>query len=637
MENNIGGKLQGISLDAFLQMAQTEQITCTLSVASGDKVGSLFLQHGKLISAETGEFTNTEAACRIISWENSVIEIKESCEKTVDEINMPLMNILIEAMRIRDEAESDKTPETPKTSEMEPSQPHEAQTSSFDPAKSTPQTDDSPGKQVDKMQSDVAERKQIEPEKKAVEGPKEKANTQKIITPSDQSSDIFLDLPGQPKRFGWKYAIVGLVILLSAGGGTIYFVSSAKQKQLAYETLISSVNATDISEQKLNLLNAYAFENPDGKYSADVKHRIEILLKQEALEEFGAAKRIAIELITDGNFEAAVAAYEKFIAQTKNNYYVSEATAAIETISNQIEQKDFEDMQTNASLQGPERISLYQAFLEKYPDGKHYDVVLDFISNMENEYYLYMERQILENEKTENWEACHDLSRQFVDAFPDSDHADTLNNYILRCREEIQAARAFEQLSKRAAFLGSDNEAAMAVYSDYLKAYPRTPATTKIKREIERLAVLIEKERLTKAITSMTQKVKELDSRFFLNNNETLIDKQTGLMWCLLDSREAVNKCLTYEEATAYVHALETGGYQDWRLPTPQELSALFEKQPSFPIDKQQWYWSDKAHKRYISQWLIDVEVMDPEYLNGEETITKESWQCGAVRAVRRQ
>lgn len=636
MANNIGGKLQGVSLDAFLQMAQTEQLTCTLSVASGDEEGLLFLQQGKLISAEVGELTNAVAAYRIISWETSVIEIKESCEKTVDEIKQPLMNILMEAMRIRDEAESDPTPETSETSKTKPGPAPGKEKPEPDPAETTSQTDDPPEKLHDEAQPVKAVEEKTKPLKKEDVGSRKIPPGEKKIAKPGRKKRKSLDTTDSSKRFAWKYIIVGFVLLLTAGVTVAHILSSSKRQQLAFETLISKVDATDASERKLNLLNAYVRENPGGKYSADVNRRIEALLKQEALKGFEVAEREATELAANGNFEAAVAVYEKYTDPAKGADFAARATTAIETFSERIEERDFEEMQAAASLQGPERLSLYQAFLEKYPDGNHRESILDLISTMENEYYLYMERRILENEKAENWETCLDLSRQFVKAFPDSDHADTLNNYIIRCLEEIQAARAFEQLSKRAVLLGEDWKAAMAVYSDYLEAYPKTPATSKIEREIEKLAALIEEARLADALSLIAQKVAELDSRFTLENDETVLDKKTGLMWCLLDSRAATNTCMTYEDATAYVSSLETGGNDDWRLPTPEELSALYQKQPPFPVDSQMWYWSSKTQKRYVGQWIIDVTIIDSSRSDTGEALTRESWECGAVRAVRR-
>ncbi|MFH2218818.1 MAG: DUF4388 domain-containing protein [Pseudomonadota bacterium] len=96
------GQIYGVSIDSFLQMAQMERTTCTLTVKFEGQVGYLYILDGELISAETGDFEKVEAACRIISWPESTIEIENSCNKTENEINQPLMNILMEGLRLRD-------------------------------------------------------------------------------------------------------------------------------------------------------------------------------------------------------------------------------------------------------------------------------------------------------------------------------------------------------------------------------------------------------------------------------------------------------------------------------------------------------------------------------------------------------
>lgn len=74
---------------------------------------------------------------------------------------------------------------------------------------------------------------------------------------------------------------------------------------------------------------------------------------------------------------------------------------------------------------------------------------------------------------------------------------------------------------------------------------------------------------------------------------------------------------------------------QDWRLPSPAEISDLYKKKPFFPSVSSQWYWTSKSIKRYFEQWIIDVEVIIPAEAGDLKQVQKESWECGTVRAVR--
>ena len=85
MDAGVGGQLQGISIDSFLQMVQMEKTTCTLKVVSGKKEGHLYILKGDLISAETQGLKNFDAACAIISWDDTIIEIENTCKKSKNE------------------------------------------------------------------------------------------------------------------------------------------------------------------------------------------------------------------------------------------------------------------------------------------------------------------------------------------------------------------------------------------------------------------------------------------------------------------------------------------------------------------------------------------------------------------------
>jgi len=100
------GQIHGISTASFLQLIDIEEKICTLKIKSDKRFGRLYFSKGELIAAETGELRGEEAAFDIISWDNSVIEIENVCNKTKREINKSLMHILMESARIKDELSS---------------------------------------------------------------------------------------------------------------------------------------------------------------------------------------------------------------------------------------------------------------------------------------------------------------------------------------------------------------------------------------------------------------------------------------------------------------------------------------------------------------------------------------------------
>jgi c-di-GMP-binding flagellar brake protein YcgR len=109
-ENGFGGKLLGISVPSLLQMVESEQKNCTLRVTYQEKKGYLYIKDGELIAAETDSLSKENAVYEIISWDKPVIEIKDTIPVKEKEIFQPLMSVLMEGFRLRDEKLSDTQP-----------------------------------------------------------------------------------------------------------------------------------------------------------------------------------------------------------------------------------------------------------------------------------------------------------------------------------------------------------------------------------------------------------------------------------------------------------------------------------------------------------------------------------------------
>jgi len=96
--------IRGITLATFLQLIHLEQKTCSLKIRSGEKTGHLFLRQGELLDAVTDELQGNAAALDIIAWDDAEIEMDNICRRVAKEIDLPLELLLMEAFRIKDEA-----------------------------------------------------------------------------------------------------------------------------------------------------------------------------------------------------------------------------------------------------------------------------------------------------------------------------------------------------------------------------------------------------------------------------------------------------------------------------------------------------------------------------------------------------
>ncbi len=72
----------------------------------------------------------------------------------------------------------------------------------------------------------------------------------------------------------------------------------------------------------------------------------------------------------------------------------------------------------------------------------------------------------------------------------------------------------------------------------------------------------------------------EKKSRYLKDGEHAIYDSVSSLTWTAKDSRLALNKDLSWDEANAWAKELNEekhGGHSDWRLPTVEEALSLFD------------------------------------------------------------
>lgn len=70
-------------------------------------------------------------------------------------------------------------------------------------------------------------------------------------------------------------------------------------------------------------------------------------------------------------------------------------------------------------------------------------------------------------------------------------------------------------------------------------------------------------------------------SQFTDNQNETITDNETGLVWFKKDSRQMTGKWMHLEKARKFAtekNAERFGGHDDWRIPKMEDVKTLFDK-----------------------------------------------------------
>lgn len=118
----------------------------------------------------------------------------------------------------------------------------------------------------------------------------------------------------------------------------------------------------------------------------------------------------------------------------------------------------------------------------------------------------------------------------------------------------------------------------------------------------------------------------------YQDNNDTVTDHLTGLMWQAADDGQA----RTWSEAKSYCNGLKLGGYEDWELPTVHDLFSLVEVtrfnpaiEPVFDSRSSE-YWSATSVAFQADQaWSVNFEGGLPHW-------SDKAYPVGYVRCVRR-
>lgn len=106
------------NLPTLLQMFSDDQKSCTLEVHKAGRMGRIHLKGGRLIHAELGGASGDAAFLLMAQWlEADIVMVLPLCSE-MHSTQMSLQNLLMEAMRIMDEAKGDPAQSLPEQPEL---------------------------------------------------------------------------------------------------------------------------------------------------------------------------------------------------------------------------------------------------------------------------------------------------------------------------------------------------------------------------------------------------------------------------------------------------------------------------------------------------------------------------------------
>jgi len=671
------GRIKDFQFGSFLQIAEMLKLTCTVIVQKDEKVGFLFLHKGDLISAETGDLKNKEAAYEIIHWKNTLIRIEDDAGKNKNNINQPLVDILNEALKPR--------------------------------KKKSIETKEAKSEVKNKKSSTKKDPKIDVKRPAAIDHPLPEKSAEPFKGPDKSKRKNFLPIAAM---------VFGAVFIICVGAVVSLRMINSEDIEDDYQSLLVEIeNQTDLEQKKI-LLQNFVDSHDQSENTLDAQRRIAEISDLIAEREFNLTLQNVAMLALDENYEKeATAIYSAYLEKYPESPYADRIERKITEIPEQIEAADYEKLQEIAQADYDQRFAAYTKYLARHPNGKYTHEVQYLLSGMGDEYFDHLKQQIPVCEQQNQWENCVDLCSQFLKYFENSTHSEE----VIALREQFQDKRDLARLRAEAENKGGDVEAAKQIYLEYLATHPDSSIRAAIEYELVEIEYQLEdkklwenavafskdkqndistrinyleryirknssgpyvkpakkmlkqlqsekrtirqreskaqqknqqarlqkekerqkrqaerrqmqKDRILRKRQSFRARLGQTDGRFVANEDGTVTDSQTGLMWSLLDSQQELGDCLNYDSAVAYVENLETGGYQDWRLPSAGDLAKIYKSNPFFPDSGTRWYWTSETYETGFS-WLAGIVTTKKENVFKREY--KKFKECGAVRAVR--
>lgn len=476
--------------------------------------------------------------------------------------------------------------------------------------------------------------------KKAMDFGMEKDEAVNYIRNYCKRKNLGLVLPRRKKQ---NYVLTGvlaaILVIAAVSSGIFYYREhQSKIRKAEFTALVKKAEAEKTPDASIRVFTGYIEKHRDhkayDKFIADAENRVKVIRVRAGERGFSAVMAHVGELTKAGNLPSARSALADYLKTSPPADFTRKASAELAGIEKQIEINDFESV-SRVMIEGQTdaKIEAIHRYTATHPKSPHAGLVEQMLKELANEYYIFAQNALDALEKEKKWEECAALAQSYIKIY-DNSHSDQLRQRLEVYETRIREDQTFMALKQKAEAFGENYQQGIKLLRDYLAAYPGAAFENSIQEEIGRLEQLSRVRDVSIAENRMRTLLGKTGGRFSEKTGGVIADSRTGLMWTLIDSSVAVpGKCLNYDEAKKYADALESGGYKDWRLPTPGELADLYNQGPSFPAIDERWYWSSTSYSGYSEGWYTIVETLSNTPKSG--IVRKDSMECGTVRAVR--
>lgn len=280
-----------------------------------------------------------------------------------------------------------------------------------------------------------------------------------------------------------KSVSIVFVLLISiaalAYGWNLYQDYKLEKDISFWNRILEKANIASSYQTQISIYQEYLSLYPQGKYSSTAHQEItRALALQKAETLWSIAESKKIQSLQD--YSDAIQAYQKYCEWAPKGRYASKAKEKIESLKYQREEENFWLLSfSKAEMEKmyESKISLYQSYLQRYPQGKYKEKALDLIQIShkaleEEKYYHKIIQEVRDFCSKGKYEEAYKSCLQYSQKYPSSSYSSLLALEI----KEIQRKKetlAFEEKAKEAKkYCERENfDKALEEIGDYLAQY----------------------------------------------------------------------------------------------------------------------------------------------------------------------
>jgi len=535
VESDLTGQVQGISLPSFLQMSEMEGSTCSLRISAGGKSGMLHLLNGNVIDAESKGLKHKDAAYAILSWDNPGIEILKAVGRTQNEIKLPLMHLLMDSLRQKDQQEfekdappkksiditshKDKTASPDKAEDVPAEEPTELTPEKIEEEASPSELDlemseltieseiveptpekEAPEKIPDEPVEKLPPEPQEEDPKKILDKPTEEIPSEPqakepevddVIDdaliqkePSGRSDRLKVDKSAidlKPKKKLPMALVAGIAVLILCAAGYFFFLKGGASVS-EYQQLMTKVDQSNDADAQEKLLMDFINTHEPGEDTANAELKLKEVWLQNEEANYQKTIDAVNKLPVDQAFEEnARALYTRFLEKYPHTQHAGDIQHAISEISGLSEDVVFSNLKNLGGKDYFQKIRSFENYLSQYPQGKYVESVKQMFSGALGESYINFKKEITGCERAATWDLCLSMCDDYRSAF--SAYMET--GEIQTIQNRIQMQKDYVDLKNQVA--GVDDDAARTLYTLYMTTYPDSPNNEEIQKEIQHM------------------------------------------------------------------------------------------------------------------------------------------------------